>query len=437
MQNSGGKTVVVIDSGGRGASLVYKYSLSPHVKKIIAIPGNDLMQANSKIPVLIFKKVKATDALKIVKLCKRYKADLVDIAQDNAVEEGITDKLTGQGFNVMGPTRKAGQIEWDKAWSRKFMEKYKIPSPKYWVFRSKKEAIKFIEKQNGGAWFIKASGLAEGKGAFPASSKKEAINAVFQMSKLGKAGKKFVIEQWIKGEEFSMFAISDGTSFQIVGSAQDHKRMYDADNGQNTGGMGCSTPALIITKQIYKQAEIIIDKTLKGLLKEDRRYKGVLYLGAIVKHKKVFVIEFNARWGDPEAEVIIPGMKNDLFEIGMHIAQENLANAKIKTDGLSRVAVTGVLHPCASSKKKQIFGIENVLKNKKTMIFGSRVSKKGSKYFVSKGRLFHIVGKGKNVISARKSAYKAMQQISIKRDNLHYRTDIGYRDVERLGKNSV
>ncbi len=148
-------TVVVIDSGGRGAALVYKYSLSPQVKKIIAIPGNDLMQINSKLPVLTFKSLKTTNIPEIIEVCKKHKVDLVDVAQDSAVEVGLVDSLVKQNFNVIGPTKAAGQIEWDKAWARDFMKKYNLPIPIYKVCSSEKEGIDFIKTQNNKKWFIK------------------------------------------------------------------------------------------------------------------------------------------------------------------------------------------------------------------------------------------------------------------------------------------
>src|SRR3989344_5017126 len=166
-------TVVVVDGGGRGSSLVHRYSQSSHVKKIIAIPGNDLMQINSRVPVRTLLKLKTTSVAEIIRICKKYKVDLVDVAQDNAVEAGLADKLIEQGFNVVGPTRAAGQIEWDKAWARDFMKKYKIPSPIYKAFNSEHDAVNFLNKQPNRKWFVKASGLAEGKGAIPAENKLE------------------------------------------------------------------------------------------------------------------------------------------------------------------------------------------------------------------------------------------------------------------------
>ena len=425
-------TVLVIDASGRGSALVHKYSQSPHIKQIIAIPGNDLMQINSQKPVKIFPSLKTTSVPDIIDICKKYKVDLVDVAQDDAVAAGLVDELVKHKFNVIGPTRLAGQIEWDKAWARDFMKKYKIPIPLYKICKSQKVGIDFIKKQKDRSWFVKAAGLALGKGAIPAKNRQEAVSAIRQMGNFGKAGETFVIEQWLEGEEFSMFAICDGKTFQIIGAAQDHKRLYDGDVGPNTGGVGCSTPPFIVNKNVYEQGKLIIKKTVEGLANEKRIYKGVLYLGAIVVGKKVFVIEFNARWGSPEAEVIVPGIQNDLFEIGINVAKSQLNKVKIKTDGRARVAITGSLRPGATNKKREMYGIKEVIRLPGITLYGTRITQSNNRYFVSSGRLFHVVGEGKNIIEARRKAYGAISMMSIEENTLHFRTDIGWRDVERF-----
>lgn len=429
-----GKTVLVIDSSGRGAALVHKYSLSPHVAKVIAIPGNEMMQINSKVPVKIFPTLKTTSVSEIVKIAKKEKVHLVDVAQDNAVEAGVTDALLKENFQVVGPTKNAGRLEWDKAWSRDFMKKYKLPIPAYHIFNSEKEAVLFVKKFPKKKWFVKASGLAEGKGAIPATNLEEALSAISEMAKFGKSGETFVIEEWLDGEEFSMFALTDGNKFLIAGCAQDHKRLLDGDKGPNTGGVGCSTPPLIVSKAIYNQGKKIIEKTLQGLQKEKTPYKGVLYLGAIVVNKKVYIIEFNARWGSPEAEVLVPGIQDDLFEIGIEIANGKLKRNILKTDGKSRVVVTGSLRPGVDPQKRELFGLDTLLKNKEVIFYGTRVTKEKNKFFVSSGRLFHLIGSGKNVLEARKKTYDSMSTLFIEGNSLHFRTDIGWRDVERIYK---
>ncbi len=423
--------VAVIDAGGRGAALIHKYSQSPSVGQIIAIPGNDLMQVNSRVPTRTFQDLKTTNVEEIIKLCKKFNVDLVDVAQDNAVEAGLVDRLLEEGFKVIGPTQAAGQIEWDKAWARNFMKKYNIPSPAYKVCTSQKEGLDFIKNRKAGQWFIKASGLAEGKGAIPAEDKEEAINAIKQMVRFGKAGETFLIEEWLDGEEFSFFAISDGETYQIIGGAQDHKRLYNGDFGPNTGGVGCSTPPLVVDKKIYSQAEKIIKQTIDGLRKENRKYSGIIYLGAIVVKNKVFVIEFNARWGDPEAEVLIPGIKNDFYKLCSQVAQGKLSEVKLSTDGLARVAVTGLLNPDTNTGVRKLSGLARILKNEGVIFYPARVIKVKNNYFVSSGRLFHVVGSGKTVIEARAKAYEAISGLFVEGNSLHYRTDIGWRDMAR------
>lgn len=429
-------TVLIVDGGGRGAVLVHKYSLSPYVAKIIAIHGNDLMQINSSIPVKTYQKLKTTSIKAILEICKKEKVNLVDVASDNAVAAGLVDELSKKGFKVVGPTKMAGQIEWDKAWARKFMKKYNIASPKFKVFNSQKKATDFIKNQKNTKWFIKASGLAQGKGAIPARDRGETIAAINSMKSFGKSGKTFLIEQWLDGEEFSAFAFCDGITFKIVGYAQDHKRLYDGDKGPNTGGMGCVSNPLMIDNKIKKQTEKIISKTLNGLKKENRPYKGVLYLGGIVVKGKVYVIEFNARWGDPEAQVILPSIVQDLYQVSQAIILGNIKKLKVKQDRKVRVVIAGVSkgYPVDYSKVKgkKVFGIEKVQKIPGIKIYGAGIKKVGRNYIAQGGRLFYIVGEGRDVIEARQNAYFAMSMISIEGNNLHYRKDIGWRDVERL-----
>lgn len=428
---------MVIDGGGRGAVLVHKYSSSPYVSKIIVIPGNDLMQLNSAIPVKTYQEIKTTSIKEIIGICVKEKADLVDVAQDSAIAAGLVDELIKVGVKVVGPSRNAGRIEWDKAWARKFMEKYSIPHPKFKICKSQKEGIDFVKK-NRGSWFVKASGLAEGKGAIPAANADEAVKAIKQMEKFGSAGKIYLLEEWLIGEEFSAFALADGRNYQIIGFAQDHKRVNDGDLGDNTGGMGCVSNPLIINSKIKKQAERIISKALNGLRREKRPYKGVLYLGGIVVKGKVYVIEFNARWGDPEAEVLLPSIRNDLFLIGQAIAKGDIKKIKIKPDKKIRVAIAGTSkgYPGNYSrvKGKKIFGLDEAGKVDGVVIYGAGTIIEHGKHFADGGRLFYVVGEGNDVLQARDRAYEAMEKVSIEGNNLHFRTDIGWRDAQRLRK---
>lgn len=433
-------TVLVIDGGGRGSVLVSKYLQSPRVSKVLAIPGNDLMlnlaARHHAKQVKIYSHLKTTDTGEILKVSKSQKVDLVDVAQDDAVAAGVTDQLKKAGIRVFGPTKKAGQIEWDKAWARNFMLNNKIPAPAFKICTSEQEGIKFTKSQKDKEWFIKASGLAAGKGALYAKDNSEAERQIRRMKNFDSAGKTYLIEECIKGEEFSSFVLVDGAAFILIGHAQDHKTVYDGDLGPNTGGMGCSSPPMVITKKVESQINSIFKKVALGLVKIGRPYRGILYLGGMIDQSgKVYVIEFNARWGDPEAQVIIPQIKNDLYEIAKRVTDGKIKNIKLKTDNKYRVVITAASkgYPTDYSKVvgKQIVGLDKFLKSSDVQVLGAGVKKQNGKYTAHGGRLFYVMADGKNVIDARQKAYNALSKIKIEGNNLHYRTDIGWRDVER------
>lgn len=293
MERSTGNTVVVIDGGGRGSALVDAYAQSEHVDRIIAVPGNDLMQINTDKSVETYPQLQTPNIPDILALCKEKEVDLVDVAQDRAVAAGLVDTLTENGIHAVGPTKGASQIEWDKAWSREFGERHGIPQPSFRICLNQQEGVSFIKSQPDQPWFIKASGLAEGKGALPAKNNEEAMERIKEMERFNEAGNVFLIEKWLRGdddsagEEFSTYVFSDGRNYQVIGSAQDHKRVHNFDEGENTGGMGCSTPPLVLTPELMRDVEIgVIDRAIHGLYAEGRPYRGVLYLGgmAIKQH---------------------------------------------------------------------------------------------------------------------------------------------------------
>ena len=441
------ETVLVVDGGGRGAALVDKYAESPHVKRVIAVPGNDLMQDNSHKPVQIYPRLKTTSIPEILEICQKENVNLVDVAQDNAVEAGLVDKLQAMDISVVGPTKAAGQIEWSKAWAREFGERQSIPQPSFKICLSQREGIDYLKSQPDQPWFVKASGLAEGKGALSASNNKEAIERVLEMERFKDAGKVFLIEKWLRGdddsagEEFSAYILSDGENYKTIGSAQDYKRANDHDQGENTGSMGCNSPALVLTERLLQETEInIFNKAIAGLKEMGRPYKGVLYLGGMViregGRQRPYVIEFNARWGDPEAQAIVPGLINDFFEVGMAVANGDIRNLKLQTDGKSRVVVAGASKGYPGNyeavKGKQIFGIKEARKVKGVRFYSAAIKENRGRHYANGGRLFYIVGEGNNVIEAQERAYEAMSFIAIEENNLHYRTDIGWKDIQRL-----
>ncbi len=428
--------ILVIGQNGREHALALSYAKSNLVKKVIMTPGNGLTDfENSKIKN--YPEIGMMDFDEIVKVCREEEIDLVDVGQDDIIAAGYVDKFEKLAITAFGPTQKASQLEWDKEWSRNFMVKYKLPIPEFASFSDSKKAKSCINSLPEQVLFIKASGLAFGKGVVRADNKKEAIQAVSDMAKFGKAGETFLIEEALVGEEFSLFAICDGEDFVVAKTAQDHKRIYDGDKGPNTGGVGCVAPIGTVSSGVIREIEEkIIRPTLLGMKKEERTYSGILYLGGMLTKQGVKIIEFNCRWGDPEAEVILPSITTDYLDLAQAVISGKLNKSKIEFDDKVRVSVAGCSkgYPgdYASVKGKEIFGLNKAMKVPGITIFGAGIKKVGKRFFVNGGRIFHIVAEGKNVLKAREKAYKAMALVNIEGNNLHYRTDIGWRDVERL-----
>ncbi|OGE64216.1 phosphoribosylamine--glycine ligase [Candidatus Daviesbacteria bacterium RIFCSPLOWO2_02_FULL_36_7] len=428
--------ILVIGSNGREHALAVTYAKSKKVKKVIMTPGNGLTDfKNSKIKN--YPDVGMMDFDGIINVCKKEKIDLVDVAQDDVIAVGYVDRLESLGISAFGPTQQASQLEWDKEWARKFMVKYNLPTPKFKSFNNKKKAISYVNSLPSQVLYIKAAGLALGKGVIRAENKRESVEAIQAMSKFGKAGETFLIEEALMGEEFSLFAICDGDNFVVAKSAQDHKTIYDGDKGLNTGGVGSVAPTGAIDDSIIQIIEQNIFKPLlEGMKKENRSYKGILYLGGMLTRDGVKIIEFNCRWGDPEAEVILPGIQIDYLDIVEAVRLQKLKKTKIVFDKKIRVAIAG----CAKGypgdyslvRGKEIFGLEKVMKLPGITIFGSGIKRKAGRFLVNGGRIFYVVAEGKDIVEAREKAYKALKVISIEGNNLHFRTDIGWRDFERM-----
>lgn len=437
------ETVLVVDGGGRGSALVEGYARSEHVGKVIAVPGNDLMTVEPLKPTEIYPQVKTTDAGSILEICRSRGVTLVDVAQDDAVASGLVDVLTDEGVRVVGPTRDAGQIEWNKAWAREFGKRHGLPQPSFKICQTVEEGIRFIQSQKEGAWFVKASGLALGKGAKDAHNAEEAVARIRQLkAEFPQASQTYLIEEWLEGEEFSAYAVSDGLDFRLIGSAQDYKRAYNFDQGGNTGGMGASSPPLLLNGEILERIEKeIFAKVFEGLASEGRPYKGVLYLGGMLSARgELNVIEFNARWGDPEAQVILPGLLTDLFDIGIGVSQGEVGALNIETDGKARVAVAGVSKGYPGDYSvvigKRVYGLEKARRMEGVKVFGAGVGRVEGKDYAAGGRLFYVVGEGKTATEAKEKSYQGMAITGVEGNNLHFRIDIAWRDVDRLQRST-
>lgn len=427
--------ILILGSGGREHALAEIYSKSPNVKKVFVAPGNGLMDYQNPI-IATVPKVNAIDLDAVLHLIKKQKIDLVDIAQDDPLAAGFVDKLEKEGIAVFGPTKAAAEIEWSKKWARNFMTKYKLPIPRFQTFSDPKKAIAYIKRISEQLLYIKASGLALGKGAIRAENKKDAIEAVNAMGKFGKAGETFLVEEGLMGEEFSLFAICDGEHFVVAGNACDHKTVYNADQGPNTGGMGCVSPTGTINSSIVQTIKLkILRPFIEGMRQEKRPYSGILYLGGMLTKDGIKIIEFNARWGDPEAEVILPSIKSDYLEIVEAVLTKRLHKLRINFDNKVRISLAGCSRgypdDYSTVKGKEIFGLTEAMKLPGITIFGAGIAREKKRFFVNGGRVFHLVAEGKDIENARRRAYEAMSMVYIEGNNLHYRTDIGWREIER------
>jgi len=457
-ERSTGNTVLIVDQGGRGSALVDKYAQSDHVGKIIAVPGNDLMRINTDKPVKIYSKLKTTSIKEIEEICEKEKVDLVDIAQDRAVEAGLANVLIKKGISVVGPTKEAGRIEWDKAFARQLGFNLSLPQPGFNIYAKDElnSALNLMDLEPDKPRFIKAAFLADGKGARAAKNSQEAKEKISEIANT-EEGRVFLIEDWLKGddrnpgEEFSLFVATDGKNYRVLGNAQDYKRENNFDEGENTGSMGCNSPTSLMTPELLKNSKKkIIEKVLSKLNEKGIPYKGILYLGGMAINKanriyatypedydsKPYVIEFNSRWGDPEAQAILPGLKVDLFELGKAISDGDISKINIKHDEKTRVVLTGAAkgYPREAIKGEQIFGLDKIRKLDGIKMYPAAIKEFHGKHYAWGGRLFYIVGEGKDIIEARSKAIEAMSTIYINDNNLKYRTDIGWHDVQRATK---
>lgn len=440
MASSADLTIMIVGAGAREHVLSAAYERSPQVKKIVVAPGNDFIAYNRHKEVVVEPGSSLTDAGSFLRVARKHKPDLVEVAQDDALAAGTVNVLQEAGFRVFGPTREAARLEWDKRWSREFMVRHNIPTPEFRYFDNPAPAKDYVESlyddQPNRLLYIKATGLAGGKGALRAETREAAFDAVDQMETFGDAGETFLVEEGLTGEEFSYYAISDGTSFQTFKSAQDNKTVFDGDQGDQTGGMGVVAPALV-TKGKEKQIESsMIAPVIAGMHAENIPYTGVLYLGGMVTPSGLKNIEYNARWGDPECQTIIPGITNDYVDVVQAAIDSQLNKVKIVEDSAVRVCVVGTSRGYpgnySAANGKEIFGLDKAAKEPGVEIYSAAIAMHNGKCYANGGRLFSVVGKGEDVIQAREKAYAAIGCISIEGDNLHYRTDIAWRDVDRV-----
>ena len=417
--------ILVIGSGGREHALYWKLSESPQTEQIYAIPGNPGMGASAAIAL--------DDHAAILRFVKEHEIGLVVVGPEVPLMNGLVDELEAAGIRAFGPRANAAEIEGSKSFAKDLMKKYGIPTARYEVFTAAEPARAYI-RQEGAPIVVKADGLAAGKGVIVAMTEQEALDAVdaiMEDHSFGDAGARVVIEEFMEGEEASLLAFTDGTTIRPMISAQDHKRAYDGDRGPNTGGMGTYAPAPVMTPEMTERAvEEILKPTIAAMAKEGRVYRGCLYLGLMVTADGPKVVEFNARFGDPETQVVLPLLDSDLVAIMCACADGTLADVPIRWKEGAAVCVVLASggYPGHYEKGQEIHGLADA-EAMGALVFHAGTAMKDGKLVTNGGRVLGVVGRGADISSAVDAAYAAATKISFK--DAYYRKDIAHRALER------
>jgi len=420
--------VLVIGSGGREHALVWKITQSPKISQIYCAPGN---AGISKLAQCV--NINADSIDKLVDFAQEEKIDLTIVGPELPLSNGIVNEFNRKGLRVFGPSKKATEIESSKVFSKYLMKKYNIPTANYEVFQNSEKAFDYI-KQQAFPLVIKADGLAAGKGVFIVKDllqARDALDALMEEKKFGEAGRQVIIEEFLEGEEVSILAFCDGKTIVPMVSSQDHKKIFDNDRGPNTGGMGAYSPVPFYPDEFKKRVlEEILKPTVKGLQSEGREYKGVLYAGLILTKQGPKVLEFNARFGDPETQVILPRLKTDLIDIFNAVIEGTLH--KINIEWKDNAAVCVVMasggYPGKYQKGKAISGLERLEKMKDIIVFHAGTKFQDDKIITSGGRVLGITAWDETISKAKERAYKGVKEIYF--EDMYYRKDIASKAIK-------
>lgn len=421
--------ILLVGSGGREHALAWKIAQSPLLKRLVIAPGNPGMEKLGEL-----RAVKATDAEQLAALAREVRADLVVVGPESALEKGLADRLAAAGIPCFGPTARAAQLETSKAFSKAFMERHEIPTAGFGVYERLHEARQALTVFKP-PYVIKADGLAAGKGVAISPTKREAEREIEWMlgGRFGQAGARVVIEEFMDGEEGSLFALSDGRNYVLLGGAQDHKRAYDGDLGPNTGGMGSYSPAPVFTPELVEAAErTVVRPVIEGMAREGMPYRGVLYAGLMATAEGPKVVEFNARFGDPECQVLMMRLGGDIVPMLLACARGDLSRA-VLPEFLPETVICVVMaaqgYPDSPVEGSIIRGAEqNFGPHVQVFHAGTRRQEDGQ-LVAAGGRVLNICARGKDIAEARQRAYAAIRKIDW--PGGFNRTDIGWRALER------
>jgi len=421
--------VLVIGGGGREHAIAWKLSQSELVDRIYCMPGN---AGIAEIAECV--DISPGDFSSILDFVKYEWIDLTVVGPEEPLARGIVDAFQKEGRKIVGPAQQAAQLESSKVFAKEFMKRYGIPTAPYRVFTSYLHAEDYI-KLKGAPIVVKADGLAAGKGVFVCKSVDEAIEAVRLIMKdqiFGKAGERVVIEDYLEGEEASFMAFTDGKTIIPMVSSQDHKRVFDNDEGPNTGGMGAYSPAPVVTPEIRRKVlSRILNPLLKGLRSEGIEYRGIIYAGLMIKDNEPYVLEFNCRFGDPETQPVLMRLKSDLLKVFLSITEQKLHETRLqwRKDASVCVVLASKGYPGKYEKGKVITGLEMLKGRKDIMVFHAGTAFQNGNIVTSGGRVIGVTSLGKDINDAVKRVYSAIELINF--EGMHYRKDIAKRAILR------
>jgi len=421
--------VLVIGGGGREHALVWKIAQSPAVKKIFCAPGNAGIAKHAEcLPI------PAENVQSLLHWAEKEKVDLAIVGPEAPLTLGIVDAFEARGLRIFGPSRRAAEIEGSKAFAKDLMEKYSVPAGESRTFEDYEAANRYV-RERGAPIVIKADGLAAGKGVILCQKLEEAQAALDQIMvkrAFGGAGNRVVVEEFLSGEEASFLAFTDGETVLPLPTSQDHKPVFDNDRGPNTGGMGAYSPAPVVNEKVHREVmEKIMIPTVRGMAQEGRKYRGVLYAGLMIQDEKPKVLEFNARFGDPETQPLLMRMKSDLVPVLEATIEGRLSKLKIQWDERPSVCVVMASggYPGSYERGKVLSGLEEAAQVPDAFVFHAGTAFQGGKVVTSGGRVLGVTAIGKGIREAIAKAYEVVGKISW--EGAHFRKDIGRKALKR------
>jgi len=419
--------ILVIGSGGREHALCWKIRQSPLVKELFCAPGNAGINKDAKCV-----NISATEIDKLSQFVKRNNIDLTVVGPEMPLTLGLVDVFEKEGLKVFGPSKAAAELEGSKIFSKNFMKRHMIPTAEYRTFADHDEARKFIRKVKS-PFVVKAEGLAAGKGVVLCKSiagGEKALKSIRLDKVIGEAGDNIIIEEFLRGQEASIFVITDGEKYLMLEPSQDHKAVYNNDKGPNTGGMGAYCPAPIVTETLLEViTSEIVEPTLHGMASEAKRYKGVLYIGLMINGNDIRVLEYNCRFGDPEAQPVLFKMKTDIVPIMDEVAEGKLTCQEIeyRADASVCVVMTSKGYPGKYEKGIHLSRINLLKESEDVAVFHAGTKLDNGNIVTNGGRVLGVTCTGNTIEDAVTRVYK---EVSVIDDgNLHYRTDIGNKAV--------